>query len=162
MWFDEFIKEAKEINQQLNYLKVACEQLKKDAEHLAQTTTMSNSEALDYVMNKLKENKDMFDVRKIKVGDYVQTTFSQGYVSYVGEDGFSFNYDDKSMYLPYKQMFQTINIKQIGTYKFDEEKVEKKIEKVVPKERTNYGIREISNYALAVKINEIIDYLNKE
>lgn len=45
MWFDEFIKEAKEINQQLNYLKVACEQsetaceqMKRDSEYLAQTT----------------------------------------------------------------------------------------------------------------------------
>lgn len=104
----------------------------------------------------------MFDVRKIKVGDYVQTTFSQGYVSYVGEDGFSFNYDDKSMYLPYKQMFQTINIKQIGTYKFDfdDEKTQNYIremdESLLSKSEFYNGV----DRAIVRKINEIIDKLN--
>jgi hypothetical protein len=118
--------------------------------------------------NKIKGENDMFDASRIKLGDYVETRDGRiGYVTEVKPNGNTcFNWkmiDGTDMYTgilcPLNKCF-----KQIGTYKFDaEEKKDKcEIEKVKPKEKTDYGIKEISNFALATKINEIIDYLNKE
>lgn len=190
MWFDEFMKEAKEINQQLNYLKVACEQseatceqMKKDAEYLAQTTPMSNSEALGYVMdklkveqyenkireklNKLKENDNMFDVSNIKIGDYVKTRDSYvGYVTDLSDNLFLFRYYTEENGLIGVCTGSNLSsvFKQIGTYKFDE--VEKKTqnyiremdESLLSKSEFYNGV----DRAIVRKINEIIDKLNKE
>lgn len=122
------------------------------------------------MINKLKDNDNMFDVSKIKVGDVVKTIDDcAGYVKEVTKD-FVFlrfldkdgklcslvvgrnNYDINSFYL-----------KQIGTYKFDEEqKCIPKVEKlhIYENELTTYD--NINNVVLVNKINEIIDYLNKE
>ena len=133
----------------------------------------------------------MFDVNNIKIGDYVETKKGEiGYVTEAKPNGntcfkwFWKKIDGTDMYTGARCPLNKI-FKQIGVYKFDDEEV-KKIEKLQlePKFETRKcvkvtfengrkieardineeictGIEEIPNYTLYVKINEIIDRLNK-
>lgn len=63
-WFEDFIQTAKQFDTQLNVLKDLCDNYNlvyedkvEDVKYLAKTTTMSNSDALHYAINKIQEDE---------------------------------------------------------------------------------------------------------
>lgn len=115
----------------------------------------------------------MFDVSNIKIGDYVKTRDSYvGYVTDLSDNLFLFRYYTEENGLIGVCTGSNLSsvFKQIGTYKFDEEKDEKKIKPIlnIKYEYDRQDDREIRKnlrydmWNCVNKINEIIDKLNKE
>lgn len=118
----------------------------------------------------------MFDVSKIKLGDYVETR--DGRIGYVvenkwsiGENRFAVQFNNGDIYSFLVCTITNKYFKQIGTYKFDEEEKKDKCDikycsdfAVKSGYEHDYTTIQDSVYAfnyLKDKINEIIDYLNK-
>lgn len=189
-WFDSFIEQIKEFDKQLFNLRKLCdqygldyEQKKKDAEYLAQSHIISNVEALEYVINRTRKDEwykttilsydnikgeyNMFDVNKIKSGDYVESCIGEiGYVTEIKPDEntlFNWNLTDGTKMYTGSLCSLKEYFKQIGTYKFDEEEKKDKIGKLnyMPITMDN-GLMYTKDKIMIDKINEIIDYLKEE
>lgn len=122
-----------------------------------------------------KGDNNMFDVNNIKIGDYVE--FEKDGINYIGYlEKFLLNSSGEIFALKvrtnsgigfiFTKDVPTLKtyFKQIGVYKFDEDKVDKKlkIEKIDGNRVMHSEMDTITDIIMFKKINEIIDHLNKE
>lgn len=133
------------------------------------------SESTTYVneiLKHLKENNNMFDISNIKIGDYVKTRDNYvGYVTDLSDNLFLFRYYTEENGLIGVCAGSNLSsvFKQIGTYKFNEEKDEKKIGAIlnIKYDYDQQDDREIRKnlrcdmWNCVNKINEIIDSHNE-
>ena len=182
MWFDEFLKTVQEFDKQLDTLKSVCEQydadyeqMKKDAEYLAKTTTMSNLEALNYIITqtredewrkqcvksyaRIKEENKMTDY-KFNVGDYVETVDGRvGYITDVVTNNFAIGFYWTQGCAYHNRTLAEQGFKRIGCYTFQSEHSISNTSKISKVEINGHSF-EMAVCLLSNKINEIIDKLN--